>query len=294
MKIFRPLLTATLAFPLLATAAPRLVVSTPALVPESQIDLVLDSPVIATSELGKTVANTWLEIQPALPGKLLWKAGNIAQFRPSQAPAIGTTYSFSIPANLTALNHSAIPAGKFATLASEPFRIVAANPPNRWAADYSPSTSEWLVVFNDAVDPAAAVNYASFSSNTGQRVAARLEQATVARAGYLANTNKPWASRFPNTPAVETTSESIVSNILIATPVSPLPVGDGWAVTLLKGLPNGSATARTVEDSRYEIGKIEPFQVASISPQVSADEPRRVVIEFNQALAASLPVDFLA
>ena len=293
MKIFHSLFTAALALPLLAAAAPRLVVSTPALVPESQIDLVLDSPVIATSELGKTVANTWLEIQPSLPGKLLWKAGNIAQFIPDQVPAIGTSYMFSIPQNLTALDHSAVPAGKIATLASEPFRILAANPPNRWASDYSPSTSEWLIVFNDAVDPAATASYVSFSSKSGQRVAARLEQATVARAGYHANTNRPWASRFPNTPAAETTAASAISNILIATPVTPLPVGEGWAVTFVKGLPNGSATARTVEDSRYEIGKIEAFQVASISPQVSADEPRKIVIEFNQALAASLPVDFL-
>ncbi len=294
MKNFLNLLTATLSLPLLATAAPRLVVSTPSLVPESQIDLVLDSPVTATSELGKTVANTWLEIQPALPGKLLWKSGNIAQFIPSQAPAIGTTYAFSIPANLTALDQSVVPAGKFATLVSEPFRIVAANPPNRWSSDYSPSTSEWLVVFNDAVDPAAAANYASFSSKSGQRVAARLESATVARAGYHTNTSKPWTTRFPNTPTVETTPESIVSNILIATPVSPLPVGDGWVFTLLKGLPNSSAAARTVEDSRYEIGKIEPFQVTSISPHLTADEPRKIAIEFNQPLAASLPVDFLA
>jgi alpha-2-macroglobulin len=294
MKTLSCLIAAMLSIPLLATAAPRLVVSTPSLVPESQIDLVLDSPVTATSELGKTVANTWLEIQPALTGKLLWKAGNIAQFIPDQAPAIGTTYTFSIPVNLTALDHSAVPAGKFATLASEPFRIVAANPPNRWSADYSPSTSEWLIVFNDAVDPAAAAIYASFSSKYGQRVAVRLEQATVARAGYYANTNKPWATRFTNTPAAEPTPESLVPNILIATPVSPLPVGEGWVVTLLKGLPNRSAAARTLEDSRYEIGKIEPFRVASIDARISADAPRKVVIEFNQPLAASLPVDFLA
>ncbi len=313
MKTLPSFIAATMCIPMLAQAAPRLIVSTPSLVPESQIDLVLDSPVIANSELGKTVANTWLEIQPALSGKLLWKTQNIAQFIPDQVPAIGTTYTFSIPKNHIHLDQSAVPAGKFATLTSEPFRILAATPPNRWSSDYSPSTSPWLIVFNDAVDPAAAVNYVSFSSKSGQRVAARLESATVASAGYLASNYKAWATRFPNIPAAASTGpvipwntrapapqisgtnpDSPVANILTATPASPLPVGEGWVVSLLKGLPNASAGARTPEDSAYEIGRIEPFRVTGINPAQVADKPREIAIAFNQPLAEFLPVDFLA
>ena len=293
MKTILSVIAATLTLSWVATAAPRLVVSTPSLVPESQIDLVLDSPAITPAELGKSVANTWLEIQPALPGKLLWKAQNIAQFLPNQAPAIGTTYTFSIPKNLTHLDKSAVPAGKFATLSSESFRVVAANPTNRWSSDYAPSTGEWLIAFNDAVDPASAASFVSFSSKSGQRVAARLERATTARAGYLAN-NKPWATRSPGAPPVTSTPESTIPNILVATPQSPLPVGEGWVVSLLKGLPNSEAGARTLEDSSYEIGKIEPFRVTGITSLQIADKPREVVVEFNQPLAESLPVDFLA
>ena len=76
--------TALMAITMAASAAPRLVVSTPSLVPESKIDLVLDLPVIATSEVGKTADNSWLEIKPDLPGKLRWKAQNIAEFLPDQ------------------------------------------------------------------------------------------------------------------------------------------------------------------------------------------------------------------
>ncbi|MGL5019867.1 MAG: alpha-2-macroglobulin family protein, partial [Luteolibacter sp.] len=294
MKTPHCAVSAFLAITLAASAAPRLVVSTPSLVPESEIDLVLDAPAVATSELGKTIDNTWLEIQPALPGKLLWKAQNIAQFIPAQPPAIGATYTFSIPKNRSHLDNSPVPAGKFATLPSEPFRITASTPQNRWSSDYSPSTSEWLIVFNDAVNPAAAASFVTFSSKSGQRVAARLEQATVARAGYYANNYKTWAARVPNTPAVETTPESPVSNILIATPLSPLPVGEGWVISLLKGLPNQSASTRTVDDSTYEIGKVAPFRVASIKSQTIADHPRQVAIEFNQPIPESLPEDFLA
>ena len=159
--------SAFLAITLAASAAPRLVVSTPSLVPESEIDLVLDAPVVGTSELGKTIDNTWLDIQPALPGKLLWKAQNIAQFIPAQTPGIGATYTFSIPKNRSYLDKSPVPAGKFATVASESFRITASNAPNRWSSDYSPSTGEWLIVFTDAVNRASAANFVSFSSRSG-------------------------------------------------------------------------------------------------------------------------------
>ena len=293
MKSRLPVIAAFLSISLAASAAPRLVVSTPSLVPESQIDLVLGSPAVAISELGTTTDNTWLDVQPALPGKLLWKAQNIAQFIPAQAPAIGATYTFSIPKNHTHLDQSAVPAGKFATLASEPFRVITANPPNRWSSDYSPSTGAWLVVFNDAVDPAAAAAFVSFSSNSGQRVAARLEPATVERAGYYANNYKPWAARFPNSNIPETTPESPVPNIIVATPVSPLPVGDGWEVSVLKGLPNLSANARLTENSGYKIGKIEPFKIADIKPQVVADKPRQIIIHLNQPAPEKLPADFL-
>jgi hypothetical protein len=245
------------------------------------------------SELGKTVDNTWLEIQPALPGKLTWKAQNIANFIPEKPPAIGTSYTFSISKGHKHTNGSAIPAGKITTLDSEPFRIHLANAQNRWSGDYSPSTSEWLIVFNDDVDPATAAAFISFSSKSGQRVAARLERPTTARAGYYANTYKSWAARNPNEPTIERTQESQVPNIIIASPVSPLPVGKGWVISTLKGLPNLAANARLTDDITHEIGDVTPFQVSKIEPYVSANEPRRILLNFNQPVAAKLPDDFL-
>ena len=82
-------------------------------------------------------------------------------------------------------------------------------------------------------------------------------------------------------------------NIIVATPVSPLPVGDGWEVSVLKGLPNLSANARLTENSGYKIGKIEPFKIADIKPQVVADKPRQIIIHLNQPAPEKLPADFL-
>ncbi|RYD39011.1 MAG: hypothetical protein EOP85_16670, partial [Verrucomicrobiaceae bacterium] len=281
MKTLIPAFTATLAISMAASAAPRLVVSTPTLAPESQIDLVLDSPVTAIPDLGKTVDNTWIEIQPALPGKLLWKAQNIARFIPSQPPAIGTTYTFSIPKNLQHLDKTPVPAGKFATLESEAFRIVAANALNRWSSDFSLSTGNWMIVFNDDVEPGAAANYISFVSKSGQRVAAKLGRTNFGSAGYYGNNYKPWAERYPDTPARQNPPDAPVPFILQATPASPLPVGEGWTISVLKGLPNSSGKAHTTDDNQYAVGDVKPFQVANITAYQNPDEPRKVIISFN-------------
>ncbi|MEI6175996.1 MAG: MG2 domain-containing protein [Verrucomicrobiota bacterium] len=293
MKTFAFAASAFLVVISASSAAPRLVVSTPLLVPESKIDLVLDLPVIETSEIGKTVNNTWLDIQPALPGKLRWRAQNIAEFIPDVSPVIGATYTFSIPKNRKHVDTTPVPAGKIISLATEGFRILSSTSPNRWSSDYSPSTAEWMIAFNDDIDTATAGAFISFVSKNGQRIAAKLERATFERAGYYATNYKPWSTRWKDAPAIDTTPTKLTPNILIATPVSPLPPAEQWNISVLKGLPNAKASARTTTDSNYEIGKIEPFRVTDISSHIVADQPRWITLSFNQPLPKKLPADFL-
>ena len=270
-----------------SSAAPRLVVSTPSLAPESQIDLVLDRPVVAADGLGKSVDNTWLEIKPAIPGKLIWKAQNIANFVPDQPPAIGTTYTFSIPKGKTHLDNTEVPPGQFASLASDPFKILTTNSPNRYASDYSASTAEWVVIFNDEVDPAKAGSFITFTSKSGQQVAARLTRPDRARTGGAATYYKPWAARFKAAPPGpdQPVPETPVPNALVVAPLSPLPAGQNWKISILKGLPNGQGKASIPEDTSYEIGTIEPFAVKSIEAHAHSDQPRSISITFNAPIS---------
>ena len=293
MKPYPSFALVFLALAMATSAAPRLVVSTPALVPESKIDLVLDLPVIESSDIGKTTENTWLEIKPSLPGKLLWKAQNIARFLPDQSPAISTTYTFSIPKNRKHLDSTPVPAGKFTTLATEDFRIVSATSPNRWSSEYSPSTSEWMVIFNDAIDPAAAAAFVTFASKSGQRVAAQLERATFKRAGYIATNQKPWAARWGNPSTEPPPPDAPLPHGFIARPVSPLPPGESWQLSVLKGLSNTPGAARLKEDASYEIGTIAPFRITEIKSWIVADQPRTIIVTFNHPLPKILPADFL-
>jgi alpha-2-macroglobulin len=293
MKTSALAVSAFLVISLVSSAAPRLVVSTPSLVPESEIDLVLDAPVIAISELGKTVENQWLEIQPALPGKLLWKAQNIAQFLPDQTLAIDTQYTFSIPKNRNYLDASVVPAGKITTLASEPFRIVAASAPNRWTADYTPSLSTWLLAFNDDVSPASAGAFISFVSASGQRVAAKLEYATASNSSNYPIQYRPWAARASGAAATVASTTAAPQNLLIASPVSPLPIGTGWTISALKGLPNLTNRAQLSEESNNAIGDVQPFEITKIESFVTADDPRQILLSFSKALTDTLPENFL-
>jgi uncharacterized protein YfaS (alpha-2-macroglobulin family) len=284
---------AFLAVTLVTSAAPRLVVSTPSLAPESSVDLVLDQPAVATADIGKTVENTWLEIKPALPGKLRWKAQNIAAFLPDQSPAIATSYTFSLPKNLKYLDGTPIPAGKCAEVATEDFHILAASAPDRWAADYSACTAEWLIVCNDAIDPAAVAGFITFSSKSGQQVAARVTRPSVERAGYHGSNSKPWGARWGKSAGLTAPGKSPVPHVLLVAPASPLPPGKGWRLSILKGLPNSGASARLKTDSPYDIGDIQPFSVTSIKTRIVVDEPRKIIAAFNHPLPKNLPVDFL-
>ncbi len=299
MKTLRNAVAASLALAFTAAAAPRLLVSTPSITPECDIQVIFDVPVTPPAGLGKTVPNTLLEVSPALPGKLIWKAQNIAQFVPEQVPTMGTTYQFSIARDQHHLDASPIPAGPFASFASEPLQVRSATTQNRWSPEFSPATAEWLVFFNDDVTAATATPFMGFVSKSGQQVAAKLVQATVARTGMDLSSYRSWAQRgqkvpMPAAAAPSPAPDTPVPNAIVASPLTPLPPGEEWNFIVKKGLPNTAADTRALADSSYQIGTIEPFQVEALAPRVTTESPREIIVTFNQLVPKPLPADFLA
>lgn len=296
---FATLLTLTLA----AAAAPRLLVSTPSLSPESTIQFVFDLPVAAPTQLGQPIANDLVAITPALPGKIVWKSQTVAELLPDQAPAIGASYRFEITPGHKHLDGSAIPAGEFATAASETFEARSASCRERWSGTYQPATADWQLRFNDAVDPATAARHVAFFAASGERVQAKLRTATQADLASYERYFPTWSERAeraerasagPRQPAAEAAPESLVPTVLIATPAEVLPPLGKWELIVVQGCPNKSGSAATVLDSRHEIGEIKPFAVSSAGPRVSTRTPREIRIGFTQSLPELLPADFLA
>jgi len=54
--------------------APRLTVSTPSFVPEFEVDVVFEQPMVGDDLLGKEVENKLVAIDPLLSVKIFWKA----------------------------------------------------------------------------------------------------------------------------------------------------------------------------------------------------------------------------
>jgi uncharacterized protein YfaS (alpha-2-macroglobulin family) len=293
-------LVATLAASAALPAAPRLVVSTPSLAPESEVDVVFDSAVVKPEEVGKTAPNSWLRTVPPLQGVILWKAPNIAGFIPESPPSIATNYSFFIPRGKKHLDGTPVPDGMITSLPTEPFRLMHSDDRgSRWSGEYSASTSEWILVFNDDVDPERANPFVFYVSEDGKRVAASLKLTEAGKAGYYGTSTPSWSTRAAGkagegaADSQETTGEALLSHVLTAKPMSPLPPAKGWHLAILKGLRNKGRGAALAEDFSIRIGDIHPFAVAKCKALTIANQPRRIVIEFNHALAERLAPGFL-
>lgn len=296
MKTITSAVLAILALIQASSAAPRLVVSTEFLAPETTIDLVLDAPATESAALGEPLPNTWLMIEPELPGTLTWRSAEIATFTPTQTPALGTAYRFSIPDGLLHLDGTDVPPGELATLRSEGFRSVSADGGSRWSDDYDASTAEWLLVFNDSVDPTVATDFLTFVAANGARIEATTHQATRERAGYRGNI-KVWSERLPGTDAAPATEDrspdDLLPNVLVVTPAKPLPPAADWKLRIHEGLPNADASARVAGTTYQNIGTIAPFRVMTVEAETYLNGPRKIAVRFNHRLPAELPEDFL-
>lgn len=285
MKIFPFLAWFFLTFSGALLAAPRLVVSTPSLLPESEIDIVFEQPMVAQEDLGKETGNDLVSISPALPGKLFWKAPTIAQFKPDGIAAIGTEYVFIAKKGLKHLDGSVVEAGEFAKVSSEAFRIHTSRIQNRYSGSYSPATATWMIIFNDDVDLASIAGFFSFSSEKNQRVAPDVKYATAGQAGYMRTNYLTWANRSdPEKQKADMPAETLVKNIVYVSPNSPLPVAKKWELRVLKGLSNAGKTATLIQDASYRIGAVEPFRYERASAEVSVDTPRSISVRFNRPL----------
>jgi len=295
MKTKFLILLTFLGFLAILQGAPRLTVSTPSLVPESEVDVIFDQPMVGDDLLGKEVENDLISITPALPGKLFWKSPTIAEFRFEKVPSIGTGYQFSVKTDLKHLDGSAVGKGEFAKVSTEDFRIHTARVNNRWSSKYSPATASWTIVFNDDVDPAAIAGFFSFSSEKNQRVAADLRYATAGEAGYFRTNYLTWANRSdPEKQRAEVAADSLVKNIVVVSPNSPLPVAKKWELRVLKGLPNAGKSTTLKSDTSYWMGEVEAFKFKGVTPYVSTESPRSIVVNFNRLLSKDIGLEMVS
>lgn len=206
-------------------AAPRLVVFTPNLVPESKIDVVFEKAVIDAETIGSSGPNQFFTVVPSLPGSLRWKTANIVEFLPDKAPAMSSEYVFTMVDGKKHADGSAIPPGEFARVKSEEFRPRGWNSVgSRWSSDFSRSSASWVIYFNDEVDPAVFTPLVFFRSSEGKVVQATVQPVSYKNMNYSARNQRAWSARFRQdaTPP-KPNLDDLVPHAIMVTPATPLP-----------------------------------------------------------------------
>lgn len=214
------------------------------------------------------------------------------EFRPATAPVLGTTYTFKLKGKHQHLDGTAVPNEDLGKVPSEPFQVDYATLLERYEGNWSPRTAAFFLRFNGDVLPEKAAPFLFFEADGGKRVAAKTERATFGRLkqpGFLGNS---WSERFANRglaepPQRELKPELELPNGLVVTPLQALPEGKNWRLSMLNGLPDASGKAKFGADAVRHIGNVDPLAIESLSAVTIADEPRKIVADFN----VKLPVD---
>ena len=272
-------------------ADPRLHVPNRTINPGTQIELILDRAACPDARIGKVAATPWLKIEPAWPGKTIWKEANVLRFEPSAPPAIGTSYTFSLVGKHIHLDESKVPRTKLGTYSTPPFKIEYATMLERYSNDWSPRSAAWFLRFNDGVKPADAAPFLVFESKEGKRVAARTTRATMARVKHPGYHGKTFTQLYSEALSGDReelvhTPETEIPGGLIVEPSSPLPIGKQWRLAILSGLPGKNSKLKA--DTIRHIGDINRFALQKSYARVTVDSPRRLVFDFTAKLPAEI------
>lgn len=286
---------AALSLPLIA--APRLHVSAPVIVPGTGIEILLDHEACPAERIGKVAATPWLQIEPAWPGKTVWKEANVLSFVPEAAPELGTTYTFTLIGRHVHLDGSPVPAGRLGTASTPAAGVDYATLLGRYTTGWTARTAPYYLIFNGEVDPQAAAPFFQYVDKEGQRIAAKVRRpdfAELKQPGYIRPTFRQNAEAALSGEDFEPdlAPDYKPVNGLIVEPASPLPVGDEWYLVARPGLPVGPRTLPV--ESRRRIGDVDPFKLQHVYGRTVADEPRRIVVDFTRSLPKDLPAGMVS
>ena len=295
----KTLLLATLLSAPIVWAQPILNLSSTELLPETRYELIFEQSVVSKDQLNQPQANAYLKISPQLKGEIVWTQRNIAQFLPSEAPKLGTNYTFSTTRGINYENGKAIPTVKLKTTSSPDFKTT-------YHRRYSKKNNRMpysYLRFNDDIKQSKVQTKFYYINKEGTATPAAVRQAEWADLESTYYIKPSWQQRFKNILNkrggidVESTTEwaknKSISNGLIITPKYPLSIGEDWALVMKKNTPNASASDKTKADGNYHIWDIDPFDIDKIIPAVIADKARSIYVEFSTDLPEELDLELL-
>ena len=292
------LILAVLSAPL-TWAQPILNLSTNEVLPETRYELIFEQSVVAKELLNQSQSNTILEINPKLKGKIVWTQRNIAQFIPSEAPKLGTNYTFSTTSEVSYLDGGKIPQIKLKTGSSPNFGTTY----HRRYKKTNNRVPHSYLRFNDDVTPKKVQSKFYYINKAGSSTPATVRQAQWSDLESTYYIKPSWQQRFENAVNKRTgitvpkntqwEKNELISNGLIIIPKHPLSIGENWSLVMKKGTKNASSSDKTKADANFHIWDIDPFKIDKVVPAVIADRARSIYIEFNADLPDELNMELL-
>lgn len=253
------------------------------LAPDSTIEVVFPTAMVAKDQIGKNAATSPLVIAPELTGTFEWTSTRSGQFHLTQAPKFAASYEFKLRAGLADLAGKPLSAEKLDSVESARFRIIDQHP--RWFDDDAQNRSpRFLFEFNDGVTPAEVAKHIKFVSETSpQPVAAKIRHANgkdFARMG--AEPQATWAEEISKVkPSVPDDAARL--SAVIVEPETPLAIGK-WRLVIAPTLSNASGINQIATGDDIQLGEIKPFAVTEVSAHTPFDSDYYIDVDFNKRL----------
>jgi uncharacterized protein YfaS (alpha-2-macroglobulin family) len=273
--------------------------------PASTFELRFTSEMVPADQLGKAAAVSPLVFVPAMEGQFVWLSTRSGTFAAKGMLPLGTKYQISLRPGVKDAAGRPVTATLKETAQTPPMRVKGVSALVSGSEDDARALPRYLILFNANVKAAACAKFFRFVNTSGTKIEAR-----VGQAGDAENRVRPF-ERYQSDdrsvtvwgeppPAPSETNEldeedeekdspaQARQNILVVTPVRPLPPGADWKLVIDAGLP--AAEWKVALPTRKEIivGTVKPFVVGSVSAESNRIAGRRVIVEFSKTLAEEI------
>lgn len=276
---------------LLTVASPvpavELVIDNETLLPSSTLELRFDNAMVAKEKVGTVEKTPPLVGTPAIEGEFKWTSTRSGQFHFTKAPAIATTYSFTVRKGLKDAAGKPVAVEELGEYETEAFRVADDYKEYPYSfGDSARRTPFFILQFSDAVDAATAGRQFHFVSRFGtQPVPVKVRHATGKdfKRRYGMELVPTWEEQAKGVkPTVK--DEETRPNALIVQSSEPLPPGVDWTLVMPADFTNAGGNAILGEEARHEWGSVQVLAFKNVTTENRFDGPHSIVLNFNKNL----------
>ncbi len=262
------------------------------LAPSTTLELRFAREMVAREELGVPVEKPPLVIEPRLPGAFTWLSRRSGVFVPSEMPAMGATYTLTLPPDLRDATGKAAGAGFKAVLKTRAFGLTA------WPTEPSDALAPLAPIrlaFNREVKAEGAEKHFRLVNEAGEVAPLTVRYATGDDFFQLTPLTESWEHQWrlahgppPDAPLSDADYERRRAepqrNRLMIVPSTPLTPGHPWRLEMKPGLETLAGGNRIAQAQSFALGTVQPFAITSVLASSYRFSGKSVVLHFSQPM----------